>query len=88
MNWAAAGTGFGLGLAYYGGLWVGVRRLKNGRLPRWFALGQIARLALAALTFYVLLITGGPVALVAGLGGLLAARWCLIRNIGGMPNGR
>ena len=26
MNWAAAAsTGFGLGLAYFGGLWLGVR---------------------------------------------------------------
>ena len=33
MNWAAAaGTGFGLGLAYFGGLWLSVRGLRIGRV--------------------------------------------------------
>jgi F1F0 ATPase subunit 2 len=89
MNWvAAASTGFGLGFAYFGGLWVGVRALRSGRRPLWFALVRMARLALAAGTFYALLKTGGLVAAAAGLVGLLAARWCLVRAIGGTSDGR
>jgi hypothetical protein len=88
MTWAAASTGFGLGLAYFGGLWAGVRGLKAGRLFWWFAIGRVVRLALAGGTFYALLLTGGLAAVAAGLVGLLAARWHLIRAIGGHADGR
>jgi F1F0 ATPase subunit 2 len=90
MNWAAAaGTGFGLGLAYFGGLWLGVRGLRRGsRSAVRLALGRVARLTLAGVVFYALLNDGGPVALLAGLAGLLAARCYVIRAIGGIPNGR
>jgi F1F0 ATPase subunit 2 len=90
MNWAAAaGTGFGLGLAYFGGLWLGVRGLRPGpRSAARLALGRATRLALAGVVFYALLNDGGPVAVLAGLAGLLAARRSVIRAIGGTANGR
>lgn len=90
MNWAAsAGTGFGLGLVYFGGLWLGLRGLRAGtRLGAGFALGRAGRLALAAVTFYALLRTGGTGAVLVGLGGLLAARWYLLRILGREPGGR
>ena len=89
MNFvAAASTGFGLGLAYFGGLWMSVRGLKNGRLPRWFILSRMARLVLAAVTFFALVKTGGLIAAGAGLCGLLAARRYLIREIGGIRDVR
>jgi hypothetical protein len=90
MNWAAAaGTGFGLGLAYFSWLWVGVRGLQSGlRSTARFALGRTARLALAAVVFYALLNIGGASAVLAGLVGWVAARWYLIRAIGGKFNGR
>jgi hypothetical protein len=90
MNWAAAaGTGFGLGLAYFGGLWLGVGGLRPGpRSAARFALGRTVRLALAAVVFYALLNAGGIVAVLAGLAGLLASRWCLIRAIRGQSDGR
>jgi N-ATPase, AtpR subunit len=89
MNWAAAaGTGFGLGLAYFGGLWLGIRGLKSGTLSvARFALGRTARLAVAAVLFYALLNSGGASAVLAGLAGLIAARWYLIRAIGEPANG-
>ena len=88
MMWiAAVGAGAGLGLAYFGGLWLDVRRLGRGGAAR-FAAGRVARLALAAVTFYALLTTGGVVAVLAGLAGLLGARWYLIRAIGGTADGR
>ncbi len=88
MNWAvAATTGFALGLAYFGGLWLAVRRLGTGNAAG-FAAGRLARLGLAAVVFYALLKTGGPRAMAAGLVGLLAARWYLVRRIGGNADGR
>jgi hypothetical protein len=82
MIWTAAeGTGFGLGLAYFGGLWFDVRRLQRGGAGR-LMLSRFARLALAAVTFYALVITGGSLAVGAGLGGMLAARWYLLRTLG------
>jgi hypothetical protein len=90
MNWAvAAGTGFGLGLAYFGGLWLSVRALcgGSGSAPR-FLVGWMGRLALAALTFYALLRTGGTGAVIVGLMGVLAARWYLVRTVGRMTDGR
>ena len=88
MTWAAAaGTGFGLGLAYFGGLWLAVRGLRPGGPVR-LAAGRTARLALAAITFYALLKSGGVAAAAFGLAGLSAARWHLARSIGGSANGR
>lgn len=90
MNWAAAmGTGFGLGLAYFGGLWLGVRGLHSGGWsPIRFAVGRVGRFLLAAITFYALLQTGGIGAVLGGLAGVWAARWYLVRAIGRMPDGR
>jgi hypothetical protein len=88
MNWVvAAGTGFGLGLAYFGGLWLSVRDLRPGRWGR-LAAGRTARLGLAAATFYGLLKSGGFIAVAAGLGGMSLARWHLVRSIGGSADGR
>jgi F1F0 ATPase subunit 2 len=90
MNWAvAASTGFGLGLAYFGGLWLSVRALRSGsHSPTQFLVGRLGRLALATVTFYALLRTGGFGAVAVGLVGLLAARWSLVRTIGGNSDGR
>lgn len=90
MNWiTAAGTGFGLGLVYFGGLWVSVRALRFGSLSlARFTLGRLMRFAVVAVTFYALLHAGGLTAVGAGMGGVLAARWCLIRLIGRTADGR
>jgi hypothetical protein len=90
MNWVASlCTGFGLGLAYFGGLWLDVRWLRVGaRATVRSIAARAARLALAAVTFYALLGTGGVSAVVSGLAGLLAARWYLVRAIGGPADGR
>lgn len=89
MNWvAAAGTGFGLGLAYFGGLWVSVRGLERRRSLRGLARARLLRLALAGVTFYALLKAGGLGAVAAGLVGLVGARWHLARTLGGAPDGR
>ena len=90
MNWVVAlCTGFGLGLAYFGGLWLNVRGLRpQARSAVGFAAARTVRLGLAAVTFYALLETGGTLAVILGLAGLLAARWYLVRTIGGPADGR
>jgi hypothetical protein len=90
MNWVtAAGTGFGLGLAYFGGLWLSIRAIRSGApSPIRLTVGRLARFALAGITFYALLQTGGISAVVAGLVGLLAARWQLFCALGGEGDGQ
>ncbi|HSQ56193.1 MAG TPA: ATP synthase subunit I [Gemmata sp.] len=88
MNWATAAiTGFGLGLAYFSGLWLGINRLQRGGAAR-FAAGTATRLVLAAVVFYALLRTGGARAAFVALAGLLAARCYLVRVIGRTVDGR
>lgn len=90
MNWAGAmGSGFGLGLIYFGGLWLNVRRFRfnSGTSPR-FLIVPLMRFGLAGVVFYALLKTGGIAAVLSGLIGLLSARWCLIRQVGGTADGR
>lgn len=90
MNWAvAASTGFGLGLVYFGGLWLSICALRDDSdsSPR-FLVGRAGRLALAAVTLYALLRTGGTEAVIVGLVGVLAARWYLVRTIGRTTDGR
>jgi F1F0 ATPase subunit 2 len=80
MTWIAAlTTGAGLGLVFFGGLWLTVRQLVQA--PRRGLLGasRLARLALVGLGFYGLS-REGPAMLLAGLVGLWLARWCLIRS--------
>jgi F1F0 ATPase subunit 2 len=88
MNWiAAVGTGAGMGLAFYGGLWLSVRRLATARRRAgWLGVSRVARLTLVALGFYALSREGIDLAL-AGLAGLLLVRWYLLRRLGGSDNG-
>lgn len=89
MMWIqAVGAGAGLGLAYFGGLWLTVRGLV--RRPDRSALvrcGGAIRLALLG-SGLMLLARQGAGALVAALVGIWLARWFLLRQIAGGDNGR
>jgi F1F0 ATPase subunit 2 len=87
MTWyAAIVVGMGLGLCCFGGLWFTVRRVR----PPWgqaLAAGSaVVRLGLVGVTFYGLSRDGAGVVL-AGLGGLWLARWCLVWPLGGRCDG-
>jgi len=89
MTWfAAITTGFGLGLASFGALWLTVRQ-QAWRSQRKVLMGAsgLARLFLVGLVLYALS-REGPDKVLAGLGGLWLARWCLIRRLGGVQHGR
>jgi F1F0 ATPase subunit 2 len=79
MNWLAAlGTGAGMGLAFYGGLWLTIRRLAAApRVASWLGLSRAARLALVGLGLYALGREGIDMVL-AGLAGLWLVRWYLV----------
>jgi len=88
MSWIVAmSAGLGLGVAYFGGLWLTVTSVL--RRPASAALVPIsgaARLVLLglALAFFA---RQGAGSMVAALGGLWLARWYLLRRIGGPCHG-
>lgn len=86
MNWvAAASTGAGLGIVYYGGLWLTLRAvLSNSLGTGWLTISRAARLGVVGIGFYGLAQEGVALAC-AALAGLLLARWYLIRRLGGIP---
>ena len=89
MIWIAGiGAGAGLGLAYFGGLWLTVRGVV-GRPDRsaLIACGAAIRFVLLA-SGLILLARRGAGGLVGALGGLWLARWVLLRWIAGGQDGR
>jgi F1F0 ATPase subunit 2 len=84
MNWLTAiTTGFGLGLASFGGLWLTVRQLLCRRQRRLLSgVIVLARLILVGLAAYALSRDGAD-KLLAGFAGLMLGRWCVIRSVGG-----
>ncbi len=88
MNWiVAVSAGAGLGLAYFGGLWltvVGVVRQPSWAV--WVPVSGVARLILLGLGLAILCRQGTGSAL-AALGGLWLARWYLMLRLGGVRHG-
>lgn len=81
----ALGTGALIGLFYFGGLWLTVRRLPVAPRPQLLLLGSFfLRLNLSLAALYLLVPWGWP-ALVAALGGLLVARQALTWRKGRTP---
>lgn len=78
LAWAA---GAGLGLFYFGGLWLTVRRLPDSRVPALLFLGSFAgRLAVTLLGFY-LVMDGRWERMLICLVGFLMARQLLISRL-------
>ena len=89
MNWLAAmATGLGLGLLYFGGLWLTVRRVVQGshRTPL-LATSHVVRFAMLGSALSVLS-QGGAGNLLAALVGIWLARSYLVCRLGGFHHGR
>jgi F1F0 ATPase subunit 2 len=77
----AGGAGVGLGLFYFGGLWLTVRRLSDCGRPSLLFLGSFAgRTALTLMVFY-LVMDGRWERMLACLVGFIAARQFLISRL-------
>ncbi len=85
MNWlTAATTGFGAGLVSFGMLWLTVRQLVRRPHRKFLLLASgPVRLFLVGVAFYGVSREGSD-KLLAGLGGLWLARWCVIRRTAGV----
>ena len=75
------GVGVGLGILYFGSLWLTVRRLPDTHRPALLLLGSaVGRMALTLLGFY--LVMGGRwERLLACLAGFILARMVLVRRL-------
>ena len=89
MSWIVAiGAGAGLGLAYFGGLWLTVCQVaRHPSRTAWIPLGHLARLSLLGLGLAGLSRHGAG-GILAALGGIWLSRWFLLRRLGGGDDGR
>ena len=77
---AAALAGCAVGIAYFGALWIAVRRHVEGR-DRFVALAlHVGRFALLGGGFWIIAQQGAP-SLIAGLGGFVVARQIAVSTI-------
>jgi F1F0 ATPase subunit 2 len=88
MNWLGAmAAGGGLGLLYFGGLWLTVRLIvRQSRGTAWFTASQAARFAALGVALSALA-RAGPGPLLAALVGLWVARSYLVCRLGGFSRG-
>jgi F1F0 ATPase subunit 2 len=88
MTWVAAlTTGFGLGLASFGSLWLTVRPLMHWPRQRLvIGASSAVRLLVVVVVLYALAREGAGL-LLAGLVGLWLARWSVVWRLEGMPYG-
>jgi F1F0 ATPase subunit 2 len=88
LSWVVAiGVGAGLGLAYFGGLWLTVLSVvRRPSRAAWIPLSGVLRLTLLALGL-ALLARQGAGSIVAALVGLWLARGYLVRRLGAIGHG-
>ena len=89
MTWVAAlTTGAGAGLLSFGTLWFSLRYwLFSPRGQLLFRMCSAARLGFICLMLYGLSREGLD-KMLAGMTGVWLARWCLVRQLGGITYGR
>ncbi len=77
----AAFTGSLLGLFYFGGLWLTVRRLISSKRPGMLMLGSFAARLLITLCGFYLVMDGSWKRILACMAGFLATRFVLARML-------
>ena len=81
-------VGAAAGFAYFGGLWLGLRRLSGrARRLRWLPVSGLIRLMLLGVLLQTLAQQGAGV-LLAGFGGLWLARGYCLYRLGAAPESR
>jgi F1F0 ATPase subunit 2 len=74
-------AGLLLGLFYFGGLWLTVRRLPSSKRPGMLMLGSFTARLLITLCGFVLLMDGNWERIVACMAGFLATRFVITRKL-------
>lgn len=74
-------AGFGLGVLFYGGLWITVRALPNSRHPAMLALGSFWGRGAVVIAGFILLMAGSWQKAIVCLAGFVLARIVLARWI-------
>jgi F1F0 ATPase subunit 2 len=83
---ASLAAGFLMGLAYFGGLWLTLRRLPTARHPAGMLAASLA-VRLGLVTGGLLVVGGGSLGrLLLALAGLVAARSLLLARMPGTPS--
>jgi len=77
----AAFAGSVLGLFYFGGLWLTVRRLPSSKRPGMLMLGSFAVRLLITLCGFLLVMDGNWERILACMAGFLAARFVITRML-------
>jgi len=75
-------AGVGLGLFYFGGLWLTVRRIPASRHPVLLTLGSFVGRTVAVVLGFYLVMGGHWERLLASMAGLIVARILLVRRLG------
>jgi F1F0 ATPase subunit 2 len=84
----AVGAGAGMGLAYFGGLWLTVSRVvSRPSLAFLVPLASGIRLLLLGVGL-IMLSRHGSGGILSALAGLWLARWFLVRQLGGTARGK
>ncbi len=80
-----AAAGLGLGLLYFGGLWLTLRRLPTARHPQWLFAGSFFGRTLVCVALLYWLAGGAWQNLVLMLAGFVVARSVLTWRVGSGP---
>ena len=78
----AAVAGLGLGVFYFGGLWLTLSRLPRSRHPALLAMGSFLLRTAGTLVAFYFVMGGRWERLVACLAGMIVVRTVLVRRIG------
>jgi F1F0 ATPase subunit 2 len=79
-------AGLGLGLFYFGGLWLTIQRLPGSKRPAFLALGSFfLRTALVVFAFYLIVRNGNWQNGIACIVGVIGMRMLLVRRVSLRP---
>jgi F1F0 ATPase subunit 2 len=81
---AGMACGLGLGMLYFGGLYLTLKRLPGSRQPALLAYGSFAARSLVCLLGFYLISRSGLVGLIGSIVGFVLMKLALVSRIGGV----
>jgi F1F0 ATPase subunit 2 len=77
--------GVGLGVFYFGGLWLTTRRIPGSRRPALMTLGSFAVRSVICLLGFYLIVGNGLTALLISIAGFVLTKIVVVHRLGVMP---